>query len=98
MIFSKAEAGCAPARKIPLMKKPGVPERPIRTPDWTSCSTCCEYRQQVEQDVQSGVRIGLSGTPGFFINGIFLAGAQPASAFEKIIDEELVDAGQKHVN
>src|SRR6266550_430135 len=56
---------------------------------FAACMDSGEYRQQVEQDVQVGVRIGLSGTPSFFINGIFLAGAQPASAFEKIIDEEL---------
>jgi protein-disulfide isomerase len=32
------------------------------------------------------------GTPGFFINGRPLTGAQPITAFEAIIDEELAAA------
>jgi protein-disulfide isomerase len=54
-----------------------------------SCLSSGRYRPQIEQDVQDGIRAGVSGTPGFFINGIFLGGAQPAAAFEKIIDEQL---------
>jgi predicted DsbA family dithiol-disulfide isomerase len=29
------------------------------------------------------------GTPAFFINGVFLNGAQPVETFERIIDQEL---------
>ena len=31
----------------------------------------------------------MSGTPGFFINGVMLIGNQPMSEFEKIIDGRL---------
>ena len=41
------------------------------------------------RDAQEGRLAGVTGTPAFFINGIPLTGAQPAAAFEKIIDEEL---------
>ena len=34
-------------------------------------------------------RLDISGTPGFFVNGRFLSGNQPLSAFENIIQEEL---------
>jgi protein-disulfide isomerase len=34
-------------------------------------------------------------TPGFFINGNFISGAQPAASFEKIIDEELSASSPK---
>jgi len=54
-----------------------------------SCLSSDKYKLQIDQDFQDGLRAGVFGTPGFFINGIFLAGAQPAAAFEKIIDEEL---------
>jgi protein-disulfide isomerase len=54
-----------------------------------SCLTGEKYKAQVEQDRQEGIRSGVSGTPGFFINGIFLSGAQPEAAFEKIIQEQL---------
>jgi protein-disulfide isomerase len=47
------------------------------------------HKPAIEQDRQEGLRAGVSGTPGFFINGIFVSGAQPLSAFEKIIDSEL---------
>ena len=37
----------------------------------------------------AGREAGVSGTPGFFINGRTLEGAQPIEAFKRIIDEEL---------
>jgi hypothetical protein len=40
--------------------------------------------------------IGVRGTPAFFINGVFLSGAQPVDAFRAIIDEQ-VAAGKKAI-
>ena len=57
-----------------------------------SCVAGGKYRGKIEEDVQDGTRIGVGGTPAFFINGVFLSGAQPAAAFEKVIDEELAYA------
>jgi len=37
-------------------------------------------------------RLGVRGTPAFFINGRFLAGNRPYSHFAKLIDEELAKA------
>ena len=37
--------------------------------------------------------MGIASTPGFFINGIFLSGAQPEPAFEKVIDDKLKAVG-----
>lgn len=48
-----------------------------------------EVRQRVAKDEQEAQRLGVSGTPGFFINGRFLSGAQPFDAFQRVIDEEL---------
>lgn len=53
------------------------------------CLDSGKYKPQIERDAQEAIASGATGTPTFFINGIPLAGAQPASAFEKIIDEEL---------
>ena len=45
------------------------------------------------QDMQAqGTTLGVRGTPAFFINGRFLSGAQPATAFEVVINEELEKA------
>ena len=54
-----------------------------------SCLATGKFKSEIERDLQAGNRAGVSGTPAFFINGILVSGAQPASAFEKIIDAEL---------
>jgi protein-disulfide isomerase len=45
--------------------------------------------QNVSADQAEGDRLGVTGTPTFFINGRILVGAQPYSEFEKMINEEL---------
>ena len=54
-----------------------------------TCRSSRKYQAQVQADAAEGTKLGVSGTPGFFINGRFLSGAQPLEAFSKIIDEEL---------
>jgi protein-disulfide isomerase len=54
-----------------------------------SCLKAGKFKSQIEQDVQEGSKAGVAGTPGFFINGIFVNGAQPEAEFEKIINAEL---------
>jgi protein-disulfide isomerase/Flp pilus assembly protein TadD len=54
-----------------------------------SCLSSSKYKAQIEQDLQEGMRAGVHGTPGFFINGIFLRGAQAQAVFERIIETEL---------
>lgn len=43
----------------------------------------------IEKNYQSGVKLGVSGTPAFFINGRRISGALPYSEFKRVIDEEL---------
>jgi len=57
-----------------------------------SCLSGGKYRASVEEDLQRGIRAGVLGTPGIFINGILLSGAQPEAAFERVIDSELASA------
>jgi protein-disulfide isomerase len=54
-----------------------------------TCVSTEKYKPEVQQDNQEGMRAGVSGTPGFFINGVFISGAQPEATFEKIIAEQL---------
>jgi protein-disulfide isomerase len=54
-----------------------------------ACLESGKFKAQVDADSQAGSRLGVSGTPTFFINGIFMTGAQPAEAYEKVIDAEL---------
>ena len=39
--------------------------------------------------MEEGSRLGVTGTPAFFVNGRPLQGAQPLEAFVKVIEEEL---------
>jgi protein-disulfide isomerase len=50
---------------------------------------------KIDQHFQSGVALGVSGTPAFFINGRRLSGAMPYSEFKRVIDEELTKGTKK---
>ena len=54
-----------------------------------SCLESEEARAAVQRDEAEARRLGITGTPAFYINGRFLAGAQPESEFARLIDEEL---------
>jgi len=62
---------------------------------FTACFDSGKYADAVEKDLQEGQRLGVNSTPAFFINGILLSGAQPASDFEKIINAELAALDRK---
>lgn len=51
-------------------------------------------KAKVADDMAAGQKIGVKGTPAFFINGKFLSGAQPLPAFEKEVDAALAQAQQ----
>jgi len=53
------------------------------------CLDSGEKKKAVDADQQAGLQAGVGGTPAFFINGIFLNGAQPIDEFKKVIDGEL---------
>jgi protein-disulfide isomerase len=48
-----------------------------------------EVKQKVDADAREAAALGVSGTPGFFINGKFLSGARPFDSFKEVIDGEL---------
>jgi protein-disulfide isomerase len=52
-----------------------------------------KFAAQVTADMAEAGRVGVSGTPSFFINGRSLVGAQPVDAFKRVIDEELKKKG-----
>lgn len=48
--------------------------------------------KKVEADVALAKRLGVTGTPAFFINGVYLSGAQSIDKFQAVIDAELIKA------
>ena len=56
---------------------------------FTACLSSEKYKADIQKDVTEGRKAGVTGTPGFFINGITLEGAKQQESFTKIIDDEL---------
>jgi protein-disulfide isomerase len=54
-----------------------------------SCLTSEKYKADIDKDLQEGKKAGITGTPGFFINGVALSGAQGQDAFVRVIDDEV---------
>jgi protein-disulfide isomerase len=52
-----------------------------------------KVKKRVDADSKAAAKLGVTGTPAFFINGRFLSGAQPFDSFKRIIDEELKKKG-----
>ena len=48
-----------------------------------------DVKKRIDDDTSEAKRLGVTGTPGFFVNGRFLSGAQPFERFQAMIDEEL---------
>ena len=57
-----------------------------------ACLDKTKYQSQIQQDVAEGTKLGVTGTPTFFINGREITGAQPAQKFEEVIDDEMARA------
>ena len=53
-----------------------------------------KYKDEIDADSKAGTGYGASGTPTAFINGRKLVGAQPMTAFEPIIQEEIKHADE----
>jgi protein-disulfide isomerase len=52
-------------------------------------SASAEVKKKVDNDAKEAAALGVTGTPGFFINGLFLSGARPFDSFKTVIDKEL---------
>lgn len=63
-----------------------------------SCLDSNKYKDEINKDIADGQKVGVNGTPSFFIgksnssgtiDGTIIVGAQPYAAFKVIIDEML---------
>jgi protein-disulfide isomerase len=54
-----------------------------------SCLDSGKYESAVMADEAYGQSLGVTGTPGFFVNGANIAGAVPYSVFQQLIEQEL---------
>ena len=67
----------------------------IPADSFMQCLDGGRFRAKVEADMEEGRRLGISGTPTFFINGRRLVGAQPYEQFKSAIERALKESGGK---
>jgi protein-disulfide isomerase len=62
---------------------------------FNQCLDSGKYTAEWRKDADEAGKLGLSGTPAFFVNGRLISGAQPYEAFAQVIDEELAMAASR---
>lgn len=61
----------------------------LSTTKFNDCLDKGKMAAEVQKDFLDGQRAGIQGTPGFFVNGQLISGAQPFSVFQQVIEAEL---------
>ena len=61
------------------------------------CVAIGKHRSAIDRDIQEASSLGVTGTPGFFINGRLVSGAQAYEGFAQVINEELAHAAQNPI-
>src|SRR5215472_4434546 len=88
-----------PAAISPEQLNDYASEAGLNVSDFTKCLDSGKFNAIVQKDEDEANRLGIQGTPFFFINGRLLSGAQPESEFVRIIEDELhkphSDSGSK---
>ncbi len=74
---------------VPSLKEMAAAIDGLDSSAFNECLDSSRFASKVQEDVQDGAKVGVSGTPAFFVNGRFLSGAVPYETFAEIIDEEL---------
>ena len=60
-----------------------------------TCAASGRHDAAIKEGLESGTRLGVTGTPGYFINGRMVTGAQPLEQFQAVIDSELGGAASR---
>jgi protein-disulfide isomerase len=61
----------------------------LNSDKFNKCLDSGEKKSIVQADINFGSSLGVQGTPGFFVNGRFFAGAFPFEFFKEVIDKEI---------
>jgi protein-disulfide isomerase len=88
-IWDKARGDLGEENMVKLAKEIGLNTSKFQADMKGDC------QKVVREDQQEMARVGVSGTPAFYINGRFLSGARPIEQFKALIDEELKKANER---
>jgi protein-disulfide isomerase len=56
---------------------------------WKADYASGKYDQQIDKDDQLGIRVGASGTPHFFVNGVRIKGSKDLAWFKRTVDDAI---------
>jgi protein-disulfide isomerase len=83
-----------PSKSSPEILKGFAKEVGLNGAAFEACLNSGKHQAAIKKDIEEGQRLGVTGTPAFFINGRLFTGAQPLEAFARVIDEELARAAR----
>ena len=66
--------------------------------DTTAFNACLDgnkYADAIQADIAEGVKVGVKGTPAFFVNGRFFSGSLPYDQIQNVIEDELQRSATK---
>lgn len=63
----------------------------LNTAKFNDCLDSGKMASEVQKDTSDGAQYGVTGTPGFFVNGQLISGAQPYQVFQQAIEQALND-------
>jgi protein-disulfide isomerase len=66
----------------------------LDTDRFNKCLNAGDEAAAVGQDRKEGVRLGLTGTPSFFINGHFMSGAVDYATLHKMVEQQLAETSR----
>lgn len=66
----------------------------LNSEEFVACLDSGEMKPIVVASLQEGEKVGVNGTPAFFVNGRLLSGAQPLERFKEVIDYELAQGAK----
>jgi protein-disulfide isomerase len=61
----------------------------LNSGEFDDCLDSGKYAEEVQKDYQDGLAGGVSGTPGTFVEGEYIAGALPYASVKAIIDSKI---------
>jgi protein-disulfide isomerase len=87
-IFQGQDQWARSADPVPALKEYAA-ALGLDASQFATCLDSGQFAAEVEADLSEGMAAGVTGTPGFFINGRPLFGAMPFSEFQRVIEKEL---------
>jgi protein-disulfide isomerase len=85
LLFGQQEQWSGQTGAVEMFKSMAA-ELGLDQASFDACLDSGTYLERILQDQREGSAAGVSGTPGFSINGTLLSGAQPFTAFQQQID------------